>query len=573
MELSLDDVRQLSDRYEAYYHETMVYPAVNTLGRGRVTRALVLGGGDGGIATYLLKYSTMKRVVVAELDEQVVNTSMAWFPAVARSYSDPRCTLKLGDALAWVDGGADGEVFDVIIIDFTDEPVEGTWSIKFFKKLKSLLSPHGALVQNMGTIATGDIRSVFRKHQKVFKKVYPISTLIPDYLSPYFLVLSSDTADPSSFDREFWREQRIVPKYYSEELHEGLFVMPANFARFLHMDIPSEPVPLAPLKRLAEGEAWDEDEESDLTSVVTERRTKYNMIQVRKTKKCPKAEESCHGIRLNFDYPIGPHAYYVLETVAYPAMNILGHRAKQLLILGGGTLGLASYLLKFPSVERLVIVEIDEELIDTVVNAQPFRRLRATRDDPRVEVTIADVYEWLAVGDGPANGVFDAVFVDLGNEHWMSPSRTTRAPQSLAFYQRLHELLTPHGLLVQDAGTIATTARVAQVVGLHKRVMETTWVLSYARLPDNLESIREISDFPNDAIIRRPPRLLALSSRDASADPLAVDWSLWAGLGLVTEYYHAALHAVLFVLPAELQRHFRVLPPAAMSGRGTRVEL
>src|ERR1700742_2214402 len=51
---------------EHIYHECMAHPAA--LSHASPRRALILGGGDGGAAKQLLKYPSMERVVIAELD-------------------------------------------------------------------------------------------------------------------------------------------------------------------------------------------------------------------------------------------------------------------------------------------------------------------------------------------------------------------------------------------------------------------------------------------------------------------------------------------------------------------------
>merc|ERR1719414_1442672 len=123
LELFLEDVRQISDRYEFYYHESMTFPALNMLGpKGR--RVLILGGGDGGIATYALKYSTVEQVVTVEIDGNVTATAEHYFPYVSSGFKDPRSEIVRGDAIAWIQEQTGKREFDLVVIDFTDTPVE-----------------------------------------------------------------------------------------------------------------------------------------------------------------------------------------------------------------------------------------------------------------------------------------------------------------------------------------------------------------------------------------------------------------------------------------------------------------
>lgn len=205
-----------------------------------------------------------------------------------------------------------------------------------------------------------------------------------------------------------------------------------------------------------------------------------------------------------------------------------------------------------------MVVEIDRAVIDAV-NSTTFPSLARTLQDPRVKVVVADALEWLANFKGN-EGAFDAVFMTLLHDQWRKPSRSSRVPRSLDFFRRLHAQLAPHGLLIQDVGSAATPRSVRQFVDLHRATFAATWVLNFVRLPDNLENFVG-TGLPLDGYIRRPPRLLAISSRDSLQDPLDVDWDAWASLGLTTEHYHASMHCALFVLPSELQRDLRVPPP------------
>eukprot|EP00927_Polykrikos_kofoidii_P005835 TRINITY_DN12329_c0_g1_i1.p1 TRINITY_DN12329_c0_g1~~TRINITY_DN12329_c0_g1_i1.p1 ORF type:complete len:840 (+),score=156.26 TRINITY_DN12329_c0_g1_i1:60-2522(+) len=563
LELMLDNVRQLSDRYEAYYHEAMVFPAMNTLG-DRAKRALVLGGGDGGIASHILKFSSISHVVVAELDEEVVNISKAYFPAVAASYSDPRCTLLLGDAIKWVSEGGSGEIFDLIVVDFTDEPVEGAWSETFFRNLKAMLNGDGILVQNMGTIMVSDIKDVFLKHQTVFERVHPISMITPDYLSPYLLTISSDTMDPvEGIDLDYWERQNIVPKYYSPALQQGFFVLPANVAEFFQMGVTLEPrVPLPATEKMIPGAHADAIDDDETTTLKTE--TPYNYVKINRITNCEGEGEHCFTLAVNSDRVGDSSSFYVHEVVAYPAMNILGTKAKKILILGGGTFILAKYLLEFPSVQKLVVVDIDAKLVDYAAGEKsPFVSLRNARNDRRVQFITADAFVWLA--SGQTDSEFDAIFVDLQDVHWLSPSSSTRVPRSFDFYAAVRKLVAPGGLVVQEIGSVATLKRTSQLTALHRATFASTHILNFARLDDSLENWVGSNNFANDGILRRPPRLLAISSVDELVDPVAaVDWSTWRSLNLQPQYYHATLHGTLFVLPAEVQRHLNAPPPASL---------
>ncbi|CAK9046801.1 Spermidine synthase (SPDSY) (Putrescine aminopropyltransferase) [Durusdinium trenchii] len=148
-----------------------------SLGPSPLRKVLVLGGGDGGVATVALKYP-MVELLQVEIDERVIQMSKRFFPHFSAAFTDQRHKLVVGDAVRWVEDHAHEmqSTFDLCIIDSTDEPLESVWSISFYQRLKSMLTPHGAIVQNIGsqTDLLADFRSL---HQPVFQKRYLINCL------------------------------------------------------------------------------------------------------------------------------------------------------------------------------------------------------------------------------------------------------------------------------------------------------------------------------------------------------------------------------------------------------------
>jgi len=92
---------------------------------------------------------------------------------------------------------------------------------------------------------------------------------------------------------------------------------------------------------------------------------------------------------VNTEFTVGPATEAVLESYVLPAMNILGRRAKRMLVLGGGSGSLVRLALKFPTVDKITVVEIDEDLVDIVTDPSDknkFPSLRKALTDSRVEL-------------------------------------------------------------------------------------------------------------------------------------------------------------------------------------------
>ncbi|MDR2694467.1 MAG: hypothetical protein LBB74_09690, partial [Chitinispirillales bacterium] len=115
--LLIDGITQVAERNEFMYHEPMVHPAF--VCHPNPENVLVVGGGDGGILREALKYPSVKRVELAELDGGVVSFSKKYLADVhGGCFDDPRVRVNITDGRKFTEEHP-GE-FDVIIMDMTD---------------------------------------------------------------------------------------------------------------------------------------------------------------------------------------------------------------------------------------------------------------------------------------------------------------------------------------------------------------------------------------------------------------------------------------------------------------------
>ena len=97
----LDGYYMTSEGDEFFYHEPIVHSAA--LAHPAPRTALVIGGGDGGSSEELLKHSTIQRVVMAELDREVVRIARQYLPGVHRgAFDDPRLEIRIGDGQKFI---------------------------------------------------------------------------------------------------------------------------------------------------------------------------------------------------------------------------------------------------------------------------------------------------------------------------------------------------------------------------------------------------------------------------------------------------------------------------------------
>ena len=235
----LDGDYMTSEKEEFFYHEALVHPAAAS--HGEVKRVLILGGGDGGAAEELLKYPTVERVVIAELDEVVIRVAREYFQSIHNgALDDPRVEIRIGDGLAYVRDTT--ERFDLVLLDLTDPdtPASALYAGEFFSSVKKLLNPGGAMVLHTASpIFRPDVVSMlYQRLKKNFTIVAPMGLYIPLYGAYWSFAVCSESLDPRHADAA--QIDSIISStgltdlsYYNPATHQGLFALPGYFQKLL----------------------------------------------------------------------------------------------------------------------------------------------------------------------------------------------------------------------------------------------------------------------------------------------------------------------------------------------------
>ncbi len=235
----LDGCFMSSERDEFHYHENLVHvPGVAHPGP---CSALIIGGGDGGSAEELLKYPTMTRIVIVELDQKVVDISRRYLHNVHHgALDDPRVDIWIGDGLKYVheDGPAAGERYDLIVLDLTD-PVGAAAALhtaEFFAACRALLAEGGALSLHLGTpvYQPDRVQALVRRLRSVFACVRPYFLYIPLYGSLWGLAAASDVVDPAALSATHV-DQRLNARGIAGLQHLNGAVHGAQFALPNHL--------------------------------------------------------------------------------------------------------------------------------------------------------------------------------------------------------------------------------------------------------------------------------------------------------------------------------------------------
>lgn len=244
--MRIDDCFMTSERDEFFYHEPIVQlPAVS---HGQVRSALVIGGGDGGAIEELLKHPGMARVLMVELDADVIDMARTWLPHIHRgAFLDRRVELHIGDGLAFVDRCT--EKFDQIVLDLTDPfgPAVALYTAEFYAACQRVLTPGGVLSLHIQSpIHRGPtLARIVASLKTAFPIVRPYLQYVPLYGTLWGMAMASDSVDPLTLSTEEV-DRRIASlslrdlQLYNGATHQALLAQP-NYLREL-LAAPAMPI-------------------------------------------------------------------------------------------------------------------------------------------------------------------------------------------------------------------------------------------------------------------------------------------------------------------------------------------
>lgn len=224
--LLLDDLVQITERDEFFYHEMLVFPALLT--HPSPQDILVIGGGDGGVLKEILR-NPVRYACLVEIDSQVIEVSRKYFPWLSPSLKDKRAELVIADGKEFIE-----EIerkFDIVFVDSSDPvgPSAYLHEEEFFFKLKKCLKPEGIVVTQAGSpfYNLGSIKDKNDYLKKLFKTVCFYMSPVPTYPGgSWCYVFLSDKVQPLDIKRD----PPAGLNYFNLDIHRAAFSLP-NFLK------------------------------------------------------------------------------------------------------------------------------------------------------------------------------------------------------------------------------------------------------------------------------------------------------------------------------------------------------
>ena len=240
--LVLDGRIQSSQADEFIYHEALVHPGL--LLPPAPARAMVIGGGEGATLREILRYRSITRALMVDIDQEVVEACKLHLPEMHQgAFDDPRTEVRHEDARAYLE--RTDERFDLVTVDLTEPLEEGPACLLFTREFYSLirdrLTPEGVMTMQAGMTKVGELEfftSVHRTLREVFPLVAAYQTFVSCFGTPWGFILASKGPDPRSLtaaevDRRI--AERIEGRlgYWDGETHTHAFSLPKHVRRAL----------------------------------------------------------------------------------------------------------------------------------------------------------------------------------------------------------------------------------------------------------------------------------------------------------------------------------------------------
>ena len=205
---------------------------------------------------------------------------------------------------------------------------------------------------------------------------------------------------------------------------------------------------------------------------------------------------------------------------------ILAHgRVRDVLVVGGGDGGMIEEIFKHPTIETVVMAELDATFIELARTYLPDLS-RGAFDDPRLDVVIGDAKDFVARSDRR----FDLVIVDSTDP--IGPGEVLFTP---SFYADCHRVLRPGGILVTQNGVPFFQPDELESTMRSFRALFRDATCYLAAVPTYVGGFMAFG-WGSDEPAHRSASIATLTERFSAA-------------GLDTRYYTPEVHRASFALP------------------------
>jgi spermidine synthase len=193
-------------------------------------KVLIIGGGDGGALTNVMKHPEVKKAVMCEIDRKVVEISKKHFPKLTGGFDDRRARVVYRDGKDFV-YKSKGK-FDIVLLDLSDPigPAADLFQKEFHQKVYDKLNDDGIMVAQSESPYFNEltVRRMFANLRGIFPIVKMYTAYVPIYPSCYwsFAFCSKKYHPIIDLDVDRYKKLRLKNNYYNLDVHIGAFALP-----------------------------------------------------------------------------------------------------------------------------------------------------------------------------------------------------------------------------------------------------------------------------------------------------------------------------------------------------------
>lgn len=222
----IDGCIMLSDRDHFIYHEMITHPAL--FAHPDPKSVWIIGGGDCGTLSEVVKHTAVETIVQIEIDERVTRLSEQFFPQLCQWNSDPRTTFYFMDGIQWVKE-ANKDSADIIIVDSTD-PVgiaKGLVEPVFYEACWRCLRENGILIQQSESPLFHSEVLQSMQHAMAAAGFSVVNTLFfPQCCYPSGWWCASIAGKNNDLERRKERLKKFETRYYNFQIHDAASAKP-----------------------------------------------------------------------------------------------------------------------------------------------------------------------------------------------------------------------------------------------------------------------------------------------------------------------------------------------------------
>jgi len=234
--LVLDGRIQSSQGDEFIYHEALVHPGMLTT-EDPPRSALVIGGGEGATLREILRYPSITRAVMVDIDGEVVELCKTHLPEMHRgAFDDPRTEVRHEDARAYLEKSNDR--FDFITVDLVEPLEEGParmlFTQEFYTLVRDRLTPGGTMTMQAGMTKLGEL-GFFTAIHRTLREVFPVVAAYQSFIScfgtPWGFIVAAKKGDPArqgaqAVDKLIAERVKGSLEYWDGVTHQHAFSLP-----------------------------------------------------------------------------------------------------------------------------------------------------------------------------------------------------------------------------------------------------------------------------------------------------------------------------------------------------------